>query len=67
MKILKIKSTVEGEINVLNPGNGFELLGMIEGEVTIQKDGCLNLYLLPIRTGQALLPSLLLGGKKGLW
>lgn len=65
--VLGVRGEVAGQVAVLNPGSGFELLGMVEGELTVQPDGNLNLYLLPTRTGQLVLPSLLIAGKKALW
>jgi hypothetical protein len=67
MELISIRSTVGGNISILDSGKGFELLGKVEGNVEVDEDGLLDLYLLPITSGTLVLPRLLIDFKKGNW
>jgi len=67
LELVKIKSKEGGLLSIIDPGKGFELVGRVEGELAVFSDGNLDLYLIPVQTGKLILPSLLIGGKKGLW
>jgi len=66
MDLIRIGCEFGGLLSIIDGGCGFELVGRVEGELTCQH-GILDLFLIPVKTGKLILPSLLIGGKKGVW
>lgn len=46
---------------------GYEMIGKLEGVLERINETGLNLWLVPIKTGNIVLPEIWIAGKKGIW
>ena len=63
---IQVESSEEGKVEI-SQSEGYEIVGKVQGRITHMNGRLVDLWIMPVRAGHSLLPTIWINNKRGMW
>lgn len=64
---IQVESSEEGKVEIRCQSEGYEIVGKVQGCITHMNGRLVDLWIIPVRVGHSLLPTVWINKKRGMW